>query len=350
LAISTHPKIVVIGGGSGSSVVLRGLKKHTPNLTAIVTTFDSGGSSGILREEFGFLPFGDLRQCLVALSGDDLTGAAFAEAFDYRFSRDSSLNGHSIGNLLLAALTSVRNDVEGAVQEMSEILRVRGRVVPVALTLSDLCGELEDGTVIRGESAIDLRGKSNARIQRVYLDPPVRANPRAVQAVLEADAIVFGPGDLYTSIIPNLLADGLVDAIRQSSATRIYVSNLMTKPGETDGFSASHFAGEVFSYLGGSLLDWVLLDTRSLPEDVVSRYALEGATPVHADEDRVRLYTRKIFSGPISSASGKVRHNPDRLAEAVICAVQLSASEARRAGSRPASDLLATGTTGATLS
>ncbi|MBI4220994.1 MAG: YvcK family protein, partial [Chloroflexi bacterium] len=222
------PHVVVMGGGTGCSSVLRGLKRHTDRITAIVTMFDSGGSSGILREEFGYPPLGDLRQCLVALGEEGEATEALRDAFEFRFSKESSLNGHSVGNLLLAALTTLHRDVEGAIAEMSQILRLKGRVIPVSLAQADLCAELEDGTIVRGESRIDLRRKSLPRIREVFLDPGAPANPRAMEAILEADAVVLGPGDLYTSVIPNLLADGIVPALRKTTAALVYVCNLMT--------------------------------------------------------------------------------------------------------------------------
>lgn len=321
---NSPPNIVVLGGGTGSSSVLRGLKKQTDRLTAIVTMFDSGGSSGLLREEFGYPPMGDLRQCLVALSEDGEATEALVNAFEFRFRQDSSLNGHSVGNLLLAALTTLRNDIEGAIAEMSALLRLRGRVVPVALTLSDLCAELEDGAIVRGESRIDLRRMSLPRIKRVFLDPPASANPRAIEAILAADAVVMGPGDLYTSIIPNLLADGVPQALGESRAAVIYVCNLMTKQGETDNFKASDFAGEISRYLGGRLLDWVVMNTRPVPPRIRKAYAAESAYPVTPDRTAVQSYARHILAAPLSNNQERLRHDPLRLAEAVLTAISVT--------------------------
>ncbi|MFH1560082.1 MAG: gluconeogenesis factor YvcK family protein [Chloroflexota bacterium] len=314
-------KIVSIGGGSGSSVALRGLKQHTSALTAIVTMFDSGGSSGKLREEFGYPPVGDLRQCLVALSEEEESTEALRTLVEFRFLQDSSLNGHSMGNLLLAALTTLRNDVEAAIEEMSRILRIQGHVVPVTLERADLCAELEDGSIVREESAIDLRGKQLPRIRRIFLDPPVVANPRAIQAILEADAIVLGPGDLYTSIIPNLLARGIPEALQETKATRIYICNLMTKLGETDGFKASDFVREIVLYMGDVQLDWTVANTRPIPAEIQQSYVAEAAYPVEPDAEAVQKYGAKFFGGPLANNQQPLRHDSSRLAEAILSVI-----------------------------
>ena len=318
-----RPKIVVIGGGSGSSVLLKGLKAHNAEISSIVTTFDSGGSSGVLREEFGYPPLGDLRQCLLALSDESDETALLRSASEFRFSKASSLNGHSLGNLLLAALMSPDNDIEAAVARMSRMLRIKGQVIPVALKQSDLCAELEDGSVLRGESTIDLRRSNTPAIRRVFLDPPVRANPRAIAAIKQADAIVMGPGDLYTSIIPNILVTGVGEAINTTTATTVYVCNLMTKLGETGGFKASDFVSEISHYLQGHRVDWTLVNSRPVPPEVQQLYAAEQATPVEIDEERLSHYTRKHMSVFLTQPGQKVRHDPERLAEAVLSAIDI---------------------------
>jgi uncharacterized cofD-like protein len=187
-------KIVVIGGGSGTSAVLRGLKQHTTQVAAVVTMFDSGGSSGLLQAEFGYPPLGDLRQCLLGLSEDSEANRSLRELLDFRFRRESSLNGHSLSNLLLAALTTLGKDLELALDEMARLLRITGQVIPVSLERADLCAQLGNGHLVRGEPNIDLRGQRYPRIERVFLDPGVRANPKALKAILEADVVVLGPG------------------------------------------------------------------------------------------------------------------------------------------------------------
>ena len=314
----TAPKIVVIGGGTGISNLLRGLKRHPVDLTAIVTMFDSGGSSGLLRKEFGYPPFGDLRQCLLALADESLETRALREAFQFRFKRDSSLNGHSIGNLILAALTTLGSDLGYAVQEISALLRVTGRVVPIALEPADLCAELEGGQVIRGESDIDLRSTPLPRIRRVFLEPEVEANPVALQRIAEADAIVLGPGDLYTSVIPNLLARHVAEAIASSKATKIYVCNLMTKLGETDGFKASDFVREMLTYLRAPALDWAIINTRLPSPSALEAYQREGAYPVEPDLEQVARYVSSILTAELASDELPLRHDAQRTAAAIL--------------------------------
>lgn len=333
-------KIVVIGGGSGSSVILRGLKKYTSDLTAVVTMFDSGGSSGLLQTEFGYPPLGDLRQCLLGLSEEAEPTRALRELIGFRFSRESSLNGHSLGNLLLAALTTIGQDLERAIDEMAAILRITGQVIPVTLERADLCAELGDGQVVRGESNIDLRAQRCPKIKRVFLDPWVSANPKAIKAILDADAVVLGPGDLYTSIIPNLLARGICQALAATKATRIYVSNLMTKLGETDDFKASDFVREITRYLKGPSLDWALINTRSVSAAVREAYLGESAHPVEADLEVVQQYVPGVFGTAVANDQVPLKHEPDRVAEAVfniasIGRIQQAANGANGNGHRP---------------
>jgi uncharacterized cofD-like protein len=328
-----YPKVVVIGGGNGSSVVLRGLKQYTSELTAVVTMFDSGGSSGLLQAEFGYPPLGDLRQCLLGLSEENELTQPLRELIDFRFQRDSSLNGHSLGNLLLGALTTMGQDLERAINEMASILRITGHVVPVTLERADLCAELGNGDVVRGESNIDLRGERFPRIQRVFLDPSVRANPNAIQAILDADAVVLGPGDLYTSIIPNLLAGGITQALATTKATRIYVCNLMTKLGETDDFKASDFVREITRYLGGPNLDWVLINNRAVSEAVRQAYLGESAHPVEADLDAVQQYSLGVLATPLGNNQIPLKHEPDLVAKVVLSITSLGRLPKARAGS-----------------
>ncbi len=315
---SADLKIVVIGGGTGSSTILGGLKNHTNDVTAVVTMFDSGGSSGLLETEFGYPPLGDLRQCLLGLSEDNETTRPLREALGFRFRQESSLNGHSLGNLLLAALTTLGTNLEQGIDEMARLLRITGQVIPVALERADLCAELRDGSVIRGESNIDLRRERCPRIQRVFLDPAVRANPKAIEAILDADAVVLGPGDLYTSIIPNLLAGGISRALATTKATRIYVCNLMTKLGETDDFKSSDFVGEIIKYMEGPHLDWALMNTRSVPEAVQQAYRVEAAYPAEVDLEKVQRQAAGVFATCLANNQLPLKHEPGHIAEAVL--------------------------------
>lgn len=313
-----NPKIVVIGGGTGISTLLRGMKKYTPNLTAIVTMFDNGGSSGILRQEFSYPPFGDLRQCLLALGEETKDTRAIRQAFDFRFGRESSLNGHNVGNLLLAALTSLSNDLELALEEISRVLGVVGRVVPVALDRAELCAELDDGSTILGESNIDLRAASLPHIKKIYLEPQVGANPKALEAIAEADVVALGPGDLYTSVLPNLLAKGMPEALASSKAIKVYMCNLMTKLGETDGFRASDFVREIAGYLRPQSLDWAIVNNCVFGDFVKQAYAAEGARVVEPDLGRVNGHVSGVIATSLALDELPLRHDSDRAARAVL--------------------------------
>ncbi len=298
------------------------------NLTAIVTAFDSGGSSGRLRDEFGHLSLGDVRQCLVALAENSPETEAFRLATQYRFSDESSLNGHNLGNLFLSALTIMHSDIERAVEMMARMLRINGTVVPVALDPADLCAELVDGSVLRGEATIDLRRFDPPPISRVYLDRDVQPNQRALDAICNADVIVLGPGDLFTSIIPNLLVEGVAEAIRDSQAMTVYVCNLMTKHGETDGFAPADFVREISAYLGAVPVDVTLINNQPVPDEVQQVYSGVKATPVTADSDllfQLASWSRRQVCAPLSQVlipvgenELRVRHDPDLLADAIL--------------------------------
>lgn len=316
-------RIVVVGGGNGSSSALRGLKHRDVHLTAIVTMFDSGGSTGILREEFGYPPLGDIRQCLVALSPEDNEQvSALNRALDFRFDSGSSLKGHSVGNLVLAALTSAYRGVQDAIDELSRIMRLQGQVVPVTLDEAHLCARLVDGQVIRTESAIDLRGSNGPGIDEVFLDSEVNANPRAMNALKNADGILLGPGDLYTSVIPNLLVPEVSEAIRSIDVPVIYACNLMTKLGETNGYGASTFAGEIVRYIGGRKLDCLLVNTKDFSSEVLRSYATEEAAPVEIGGSEAENFAHQIMMCDLASVDGlKVRHDSSRLADIVMAAI-----------------------------
>jgi uncharacterized cofD-like protein len=327
LNISKKPKIVVIGGGTGTSVVLSGLKSRDVDLTAIVTAFDSGGSSGRLRDEFGHLSLGDLRQCLVALSEESEETEAFRTASQYRFSDQSSLNGHNLGNLFLSALTVMHADIELALKMMSSMLRITGSVVPVSLDPADLCAELVDGSVLRGEATIDLRRFDPPPIRRVFLDRDVQPNELAIKAISEADAIVLGPGDLYTSVIPNLLVNGVSDAIRESSAKTIYVCNLMTKHGETDGFNPPNFVSEISRYLGNHPIDTVLVNSEPISAEIEAVYARVKAVQVNPSAESGELASWSLDQRyaplgevliPPDEDELRLRHDPALLADEIM--------------------------------
>jgi uncharacterized cofD-like protein len=312
-------KVVAIGGGTGTYTVLSGLKQRDVELTAIVSMADDGGSSGVLRDEFGHLPPGDVRRCLVALSAEPASGM-LRRLFEYRFNRGHGLNGHSFGNLLLTALTEITGSPDGAIQEAAQILNVRGRVLPVTLTNAQLCARLEDGTIIRGETNIDLRRvRPHLRILDVYLDPPARAYPAALEAIAEADIVVIGPGDLYTSVIPNLLVEGIPEAIARTRGKVIYVCNLMTKHGETDGYAACDFISEIERYLGTSEgVDAMLVSEDNLPADLLERYTREQSFPVKPEVAACQRLVPQVVVGALAAPGVLWRHDPDVLAEAIL--------------------------------
>jgi uncharacterized cofD-like protein len=311
-------RIVVLGGGTGLFQALSGLRRHDVDLTAIVSMADSGGSSGRLRDEFGLLPAGDVRRCLVALAADDSVGMLLRQLFEYRFDRGEGLAGHTFGNLLLTALTDLTGGMDRAILEAAHLLRIEGRVLPVTLSHSHLYAELGNGEVIVGEAAIDTR-RDTKPISRVYLDPPAEATPEACEAISRADMIVLGPGDLYTSLVPNLLAAGIREAIAASSAATVYVCNVMTKHGETDEYAASDFLRVITQYLGEGVVDAALLSYyESIPRDVRARYQEQRQVPVSIDQERCYEYAPRLMVRPLASAGTLVRHDPDALADALL--------------------------------
>jgi len=316
----SSPKIVVIGGGTGSYVVLKGLKHHTPNLTAIVAMTDSGGSSGRLRDQLGQLPPGDVRQCLLGLSPDNHSDLIFRQLLDYRFDRGEGLEGHSFGNLLLAALTEITGSIADAIIEAGQMLQIRGTVLPVTLTKTDLHARLMDGTEVAGEASIDVRKiKPSVGIDYVYLNPKAYVYPPVVNAIEEADLVIMGPGDLYTSIVPNLLVDGVSDSIRKSRARVAYVVNLMTKPGESDSFKASDFVKEVQEYLGSTArIDCLVINDAPIPDKVLERYKRANSYPVELDLEECSGLVQQILQSPLVVSGTPIRHDSDALAQAIM--------------------------------
>jgi len=328
-------KVVAVGGGTGTYAALTGLKRYNVDLTAVVSMADSGGSSGILRDEFGHLPPGDVRRCLLALSAEPATGM-LRRLFEYRFDRGRGLNGHNFGNLFLTALTEITGRPDLAIQEAAKILNIKGQVLPVTIANSNLGARLEDGTIIKGETNIDIRRvRPDLKIIDVYLDPPAEVYPPAAQALLEADVIVIGPGDLYTSVIPNLLVDGVPEAIAASPAKVVYVCNLMTKHGETDGFRASDFILEIRRYLGSSeRLDAAIVNQGEAPEALLEQYRQEHSFPVEPDLDRCRELVPQVIVGSLAASGTLWRHDPDKLAAAVLGLMEeLGSGGARERGS-----------------
>ncbi len=312
------PKIVAIGGGTGLSTMLRGLKLFSSNITAIVTVADDGGGSGMLRQDLGMLPPGDIRNCILALAD---TEPIMERLLQYRFT-DGVLKGQSFGNLFLAAMDGISKSFEEAVHRMSDVLAVTGNVLPVTLDDVRICAELEDGTVICGESNI---GKHNSthpgRIKRLFMEPEdPKPLKEALDAISEADVLVLGPGSLYTSVIPNLLVKGICEAIKNNTnAVKVYVCNIMTQPGETENYTVSdHIAAlERHSYKG--IVDYCIVNNAEIPEDLKKNYAEDGAGAVAIDMDSVSKSGIKLICGDyLSVKNNLVRHDPEKLAGAII--------------------------------
>ena len=307
-------KVVAIGGGTGLSMLLKGVKKYTSNITAIVTVGDDGGSSGRLREEMGILPPGDIRNCIAALADDE---NLITELFQYRFKKGEGLEGHSFGNLFLTALCAITGNMVKAVKESSKVLNIRGVVLPATLDDMKLAAEFEDGSIVQGESHIP---EAKKQIKRLYTEPAnCKALPEAIDAIANADLIILGPGSLYTSVIPNLLVDGIVDAIMTSTAKKIYVCNIMTQPGETDNYSvASHVNAIITHAKGNKIIDAVLVNN-SLPDNISEGYAKSGSIPVRLDMENlaptgITVVSQKLIQ---ENKQGLVRHSSNRVARAV---------------------------------
>ena len=311
-------KIVVVGGGTGSFNVLKGLKQYPADITAIVTTFDNGGSTGILRDEFGTLPSGDIRRCLVALA-PDMGDATLRDVFNYRFLEKSSLAGHSFGNLFLKALTEVAGSEIGAIKKAGELLNIKGRVLPVSIDDAHLCALLENGKVIRGETNIDIpKHDGSIRIKEVYLEPRPVIFGEAYSAITEADSIIICPGDLYTSILPNILVQGFTEALAKSKARLIYVPNIMTKWGETNDFKCSDFVGELLTYLGLKKLDFVVVNSEKLRPVLVKKYKAEKSEPVKHDFLQLKKQAGKVIVENIIHQSDIIRHDSKKLARILV--------------------------------
>jgi uncharacterized cofD-like protein len=306
------PKIVAIGGGTGLSTLLRGLKQYSTNITAIVTVADDGGSSGRLRREMGILPPGDIRNCIAALADEE---RLLTELFQYRFHSGDGLSGHSFGNLFLTAMTEITGDVERAIAASSQVLAVRGKVLPATLTDVRLWAKLEDGRVIEGESKIT---GANGRIEQIGCepaDPP--ALPAAIRAIEEADYIIVGPGSLYMSVIPNLLVPQIRDAIALATVPRVYVCNIMTQPGETDNYTVANHLQAIERVCARPVFDAVLAQKTPPSPLALERYAREQSHPVYFDRERVgQLGYRVILANVMTEneKTGQVRHDPHRLA------------------------------------
>lgn len=311
---------MAIGGGTGLSTLLRGLKQHVgaeiDNLCAIVTVSDDGGSSGRLRDELQMLPPGDIRNCMMALSEDE---SLLARLFRYRFRGNGELGGHSFGNLFLAALTEVTGDFVEAVKLSSEVLAIKGHIYPATVSDVRLAAELEDGTLVRGETQITA---SRSRIRELRLEPErCLPLPEALNAIRSADMITVGPGSLYTSILPNLLVEQVADEIGRAHAKKVFISNLMTQPGETDGYTARLHLEVVKRYAPQIHFDSIVVNSRRINEEQSTRYAAEGAHQIGVDEDEgfdELSSGTQIIKADLLDESEKVRHNSENLARVLL--------------------------------
>lgn len=311
------PKIVTIGGGTGLSTLLRGLKQYSSNITAVVTVADDGGGSGTLREELGILPPGDIRNCVLALAN---TEPIMNRLLQYRFD-EGNLKGQSFGNLFLAAMNGISGTFEDAVKKMSEVLAVTGRVLPVTNSNINLEATLSNGTVKFGESNIGSRKDDlDAKIKEIRLCPKdVRPLKEVMEAIEEADIIVMGPGSLYTSILPNLLVDGVAKQIIRSKALKVYICNVMTQPGETLGYTVSEHIQAIEDHTVKGIIDCCFVNNKPLPDDVIERYKEEGAEMVVCDHDKLREKGIEIFEGEFARVIGDaVRHNAAKVSMEIM--------------------------------
>jgi uncharacterized cofD-like protein len=316
--LSRGPRIVAVGGGTGLSVLLSGLKSYSSNISAIVTVADDGGSSGRLRQQFDVLPPGDIRNCLVALAD---APALMRDLFQFRFDGNSEFSGHSFGNLFLTVMTRLTGDFEKAIKETSKVLALRGQVIPSTLGDVTLVAHYKDGSVVSGEGQIP---KARKKISRVALAPEQpTATPDAIKAIKEAQIIVLGPGSLYTSIIPNLLIDEIAREIAASEAIKVYVCNVMTQPGETDGYSVCDHIKALAAHSSERILDYCVVNNGEVPEQVLKRYAGENSLLVVNDRKNIEsLGYRVVEEDFIMVCDGVIRHDAEKLAKIILSFIE----------------------------
>ena len=311
--LNSGPAITVVGGGTGLSTLLRGMKYITGNCTAVVTVGDDGGSSGRLRQELGIIPPGDLRKCLVAMADRE---PLMERVMQYRFEGDSSLSGHSLGNLFLAAIAETEGGMEEGLNAASQILKVRGHVIPSTLHSIQLAADMTDGSFILGQAEIAQARKTVQRLRMVPENVP--ATKSAVEAIRNADILVFGPGSLYTSVICNLLVPDIREAVLQSQAVKIYVCNVMTQPGETDGFGAYEHVKTLMEYAGEPFLDYVIVNSEGISDEQTALYRTKGQEPITPDVEKIEQMGIKVIPAKLVSKSDMVRHDPQKLAQAIM--------------------------------
>jgi uncharacterized cofD-like protein len=311
--LARGPKIVAIGGGTGLSTILEGLKDYTSNISAIVTVADEVGSSGRLREELGMLPPGDIRNCLVSLAE---APKLMRNLFQYRFTEGDGIKGHSFGNLFIAAMTQVTGSFEDAIKASSRVLAIRGRVIPSSLDKIRLKAEYKDGSIKEGEDKIS---NGTEPVKKVYLDSPnAQANPEAIEAIREADMIILGPGSLFTSIIPNLLIKQITEEIAKRNVLKLYICNVMTQHGETDGFTAADHLEALLSHAGKNIMNYCMVNSGRLDYNLLLRYSQDKSFPVIFDRERLRKLGAVVFEGDVVSRSDYLHHDYEKTAKVIM--------------------------------
>lgn len=311
--LARGPRVVVVGGGTGLSVLLQGIKAYTNNITAIVTVTDTGGSSGRLRDELDILPPGDIRNCLVALADAE---PLIRDLFQYRFQEGEGLKGHSFGNLFITALSMVTGDFERAIRESSKVLAIRGRVLPSTLDKVTLVGEFADGSIVEGETKITDTRKP---LKQISLRPAnCHATEEVVEAIHNADLIIMGPGSLYTSILPNLLIKDIANSVMESDAYRVFIINAMTQPGETERYTANDHLKALISHTSPGIIDVCFLNTQPIPKAVLDRYEETNSHPVEVDLAKIQEQGYEVVGSEFLKIDTQVRHDPQKLAKRII--------------------------------
>lgn len=314
------PKIVVVGGGTGLSILLKGLKKFTPNITAIVTVADDGGGSGVLREDLGMLPPGDIRACMLALANTEPT---MEKLFQYRF-EDGMLKGQSFGNIFIAAMNGIYGNFETAIKESSNVLAITGKVFPMTLDNVIISAELHNGKIIKGESHISREStKAKSKIKKVSIEPEIiKPLPEVLRSIREADFIVLGPGSLYTSVIPNLLVDDILDEICRAQAPKAYIANIMTEPGETDDYNIIDHVDAILNHSKPGVLDYVIANTRKIPKGILEKYKEDGSIPILVGDDDERILAKRgitlIGNSLAYIEKDYIKHNNIKLSELLM--------------------------------
>ncbi len=315
-----QPEVVVVGGGTGLSILLKGLKKFTSNITAIVTVADDGGGSGVLREDLGMLPPGDIRACMLALANTEPT---MEKLLQYRF-EDGMLKGQNFGNIFIAAMNGIYGNFETAIKESSNVLAITGKVYPMTLDNVKIRAELHNGTIVEGESRISIEStKAKSKIKKVSIEPEItNPLPEVLLALKDADLIVLGPGSLYTSVIPHLLVKDVVEAICNSKAPKAYIANVMTEPGETDDYKLLDHVEAILDHSRDDILDYVIANTEDVPMESLDRYTHDGSIPVKIDEnDEKRLAQKDIIliaNSLIDVRKNYIRHDNIKLSELLV--------------------------------